>query len=49
MEKWPCNNNSDNVKSWGIRGGFEEKRFMFRDTILAFSLMFSDPHFMISL
>lgn len=58
MEKWPCNNNSDNgscnnnsdnVKSWGIRDGFEEKRFLFRETLQAFLLMCSNSHFMISL
>lgn len=57
MEKWPYNNNSDkgscnisdNVKSWGIRDGFGEKRFLFREMLQAFLLKCSNSHFVMSL
>lgn len=52
MEKWPCNENSDNVMSCRMEMGLRRKdfcfreSFLFRETLREFLLMCSDSHFM---
>ena len=51
MEKWPCNENSDNVTNCRMETGLRRKdfcfrgSFLFRETLQEFLLTCSDSHF----